>query len=604
MIRHNALGAALVLLLLAGRPVAAEDAPLGPIVDLDRSADFAEPREPLRSPRPAPPHTSVQLELVVDKTGIVRSARPIAGPEDLYDASVAAALSWRFIPTVRDGAPVAVRFVSHLLIIPPEILPATHLPFPEVDDLSGVSISILNTGCWGPCPTFRVEIAGTGLVHFHGDAPIAADLDYRVPTEKVAALVDAFRDANFFSLRDAYEVEMTDVPTVTTTITVGGRTKSIYDNQGWMMGMPEALSRLEAEIVKTAMVPDLIGCGEPAVALLRAAAIDFSRAANLLAGTVNCEDGTLFRTLLEAGAPLTGGTGGWRGTLDEMAFRDDDRRSAVISAALERPNAEDRAVGLRLAIRAGDAALVRTLAEGPYGIAAIDGRDADGATPLLVAASLGSADMVRLLLELGAAAQARDFKGSTALHVAASGDVVRVLLAAGLDPDTLDGAAVAQSMGRTPLATARSADVALALIAGGADIEKRNWFERTPIMEAEGEVVPVLIDAGADVSARDRWGATPLHFASTRIAIEALIAAGADPDARDDQGLTPILTAVDDAQSLADVRDAGTRIVELIAAGADPAAWSGIGQIRDVARAFGWYDVIDALDQQGSVTGP
>jgi hypothetical protein len=600
------VGAALAVLALGSAPVVAQDAAPGPVVELDREPELTSTREWVRSPEPVTPFSPearLEIEIVADAAGVVRSARPISGPPAVYEAAVAEALTWRYVPTIRDGTAVAVRFVSHLGVMPPEIVPAVHVPIPEADDLSGVVISMLQTGCLGPCPAFKVEIGGTGLVHFEGDVPLAARIDYRIDPAKVAALVEMFRQADFFSQRDAYEVGITDVPTLTTTITIGGETKSVFDNQGWMMGMPEALGRLEAEVVRTAMVPELIGCGEAAVELLRDAAIDFTRAADLLAGSVNCDDDTLFRALIEAGAPLTGCTS-WRGTLDRMEFRNDDRRSAIIAAALQRPNAEDRTVGLRLAVRAGDPGLVRALAEGPFGPAALDGRDADGATPLLRAASTGSAEMVRLLLDLGAAPQLRDFKGNTALHVAASGDVVRALLAAGLDPDAIAGPSVEPMMGETPLATARSPDVAEALIAGGADIEKRNWRERTPIMEAEPSVIPVLIAAGADVNARDRFGSTALHLVSDRGAIDALIAAGADPDARDDRSLTPMLAAVADMAPVGEDYRTRARIVNLLEAGADPAEGRLGRTIRDAAVALGWSDVIRAIDARDAGAGP
>ena len=65
----------------------------------------------------------------------------------------------------------------------------------------------------------------------------------------------------------------------------------------------------------------------------------------------------------------------------------------------------------------------------------VDARDADGLTPLMIAAARGRADLVRLLLRAGADVCTTDSRaGATALHKACQGgslEVVRLLLAAG-----------------------------------------------------------------------------------------------------------------------------------------------------------------------------
>lgn len=51
---------------------------------------------------------SVQVQVVVDETGKVISAKPVFGPEVLRDAAVKAALRAKFNPTILGGAPVKV----------------------------------------------------------------------------------------------------------------------------------------------------------------------------------------------------------------------------------------------------------------------------------------------------------------------------------------------------------------------------------------------------------------------------------------------------------------------------------------------------------------
>ena len=71
---------------------------------------------------------------------------------------------------------------------------------------------------------------------------------------------------------------------------------------------------------------------------------------------------------------------------------------------------------LLAAVRSGDAAAVRRLASEAPG--RLDDAGEDGRTPLMLAASEGGADMVALLLELGADPAKRDREGRTAAELA------------------------------------------------------------------------------------------------------------------------------------------------------------------------------------------
>ena len=109
------------------------------------------------------------------------------------------------------------------------------------------------------------------------------------------------------------------------------------------------------------------------------------------------------------------------------------------------------------------------------------------ATPLLLAARIGSAGTARALIDLGADANIGDASGATPLHYAAgAGDlaVVDALIGGGADPSAGDGS------GRTALHLAA--------------------------LEGHVEVVETLLAAPrVDANARDARGSTPLHLAGT-----------------------------------------------------------------------------------------
>lgn len=137
-----------------------------------------------------------------------------------------------------------------------------------------------------------------------------------------------------------------------------------------------------------------------------------------------------------------------------------------------------RASVLLSAIDSGDTASVKALIP----LSDINSRfDSDkGDTPLTAAARKGHAQIVRLLLDAGAAIEGKNKSGGTALLIAAQGgkiDCVRVLIKAGADLET-------KWQGRTPLLQAARwghAEVIRELLAAGADRKAKSEG-----MDAEG----------------------------------------------------------------------------------------------------------------------
>ena len=131
----------------------------------------------------------------------------------------------------------------------------------------------------------------------------------------------------------------------------------------------------------------------------------------------------------------------------------------------------------------------------------VDRVDAQGQTPLMVAASFGSDAAVRLLIASGANARARTDAGLTALHLAATNAAkVQLLIDAGADVKAVTSA------GRTPLIIAASAngniDVVRLLLSRGADVHDVDGVGITPLVAAanvnDTEVAKLLLARGAN----------------------------------------------------------------------------------------------------------
>ena len=113
----------------------------------------------------------------------------------------------------------------------------------------------------------------------------------------------------------------------------------------------------------------------------------------------------------------------------------------------------------------------------------------------------------------------------------------------------------ATSQGRVLIAAVGRGDAAAVreLIRRGADVNRRRKVYhayRTPlwhaVIEQKHDIIPLLLDAGAEVDRRDWRGKTPLMYASwtyDTAAVRALLAHGADAHARDAYGKSALIYA-------------------------------------------------------------
>ena len=161
-------------------------------------------------------------------------------------------------------------------------------------------------------------------------------------------------------------------------------------------------------------------------------------------------------------------------------------------------------------------------------------------SPLIEAVQQGDVAVVRALLERGAAVDAPEIDGTTALHWAVhrdDGDVAALLIGAGAD------ATAANRYGVAPIALASlngSAPMLARLLAAGADANRAQPEGETALMTAArtGRVAAVrlLLDHGADVDAAEQWrGQTALMWAAAEghtAAVRELVSRGADVHAR------------------------------------------------------------------------
>src|SRR3569833_2181231 len=144
----------------------------------------------------------------------------------------------------------------------------------------------------------------------------------------------------------------------------------------------------------------------------------------------------------------------------------------------------------------------------------------NGRTSLHMAAGKGHEEIIRLLLDAGAAINERDESGETPLLLSAQighVGIVELLLDRGADPDN-----IRQVSSSTPLhAAAMNGHEAIArlLLDRGADPgiigqKKYTTPQHSAHLNGHEAVARLLLDRGADIDVKNCWGETPLNRAA------------------------------------------------------------------------------------------
>lgn len=124
----------------------------------------------------------------------------------------------------------------------------------------GSLVTLERTPCYGECPVYQVSIAGDGAVEFAGKRFVAhlGLATAQVPVARVDTLLRALETGGYFGFADLYVADSpacgyyaADAPTVITSVTAGGRTKTIRHDYG-CAGAPAGLIRLERLIDEVA----------------------------------------------------------------------------------------------------------------------------------------------------------------------------------------------------------------------------------------------------------------------------------------------------------------------------------------------------------------
>ena len=117
-------------------------------------------------------------------------------------------------------------------------------------DYNDLVITLERTPCHGFCPVYKLTIDDDGTVVYEGKDFVSTKdrEETAISQDKVDQLVQEFKKIDYFSLNDEYTTRIiTDAPSVITSITLDGKTKTIEHYHG-DFSAPEELTELEDRI--------------------------------------------------------------------------------------------------------------------------------------------------------------------------------------------------------------------------------------------------------------------------------------------------------------------------------------------------------------------
>jgi hypothetical protein len=84
--------------------------------------------------------------------------------------------------------------------------------------------------CFGACPVYTLTVFADGSVAYNGVAFVLAEGNQQssLASEEVDHLYQIIVEADFFGLQDRYEVAVSDLPSLLTTVAMDGQAKTVY----------------------------------------------------------------------------------------------------------------------------------------------------------------------------------------------------------------------------------------------------------------------------------------------------------------------------------------------------------------------------------------
>jgi hypothetical protein len=136
---------------------------------------------------------------------------------------------------------------------------SSFIPLSGAQDVpSDTVIALMRTTCYGGCPAYSLTISADGKVLYRGREHVKrkGEVESRISQEKLKELVAAFKEIDYFDLKDKYlngkedcPKWWVDMPYAATSLTLNGKKKTVNHYSGCIGSAEvEKLRRLEEKI--------------------------------------------------------------------------------------------------------------------------------------------------------------------------------------------------------------------------------------------------------------------------------------------------------------------------------------------------------------------
>ncbi len=119
-----------------------------------------------------------------------------------------------------------------LILVVSFFIPKKHNePIPSSDFSKDDVITLDRTACFGYCPDYSLIIHSDGRVIYKGRSyvRVIGKREGAISPEDFKKLADEFYKIDYFTLKDVYDTNFEDVPAITTSITIDGKTKKVIN---------------------------------------------------------------------------------------------------------------------------------------------------------------------------------------------------------------------------------------------------------------------------------------------------------------------------------------------------------------------------------------
>jgi hypothetical protein len=107
-------------------------------------------------------------------------------------------------------------------------LPPRSQKISSLQDLRSLTITLSRNGCFGGCPAYKVTVRGTGLAEYSGMHNVAmANAETTMSMDQLRGLLRELDGVDFFALQDHLFERCPDAPTVSLTVSVSDKEKSV-----------------------------------------------------------------------------------------------------------------------------------------------------------------------------------------------------------------------------------------------------------------------------------------------------------------------------------------------------------------------------------------